>query len=97
MHITVSHNQTIDIALKKIKTRIEKAKKEYPMHVHDLREQWTSNTLNLSFIINKMRINAKLLCSETSVVCILQLPLALAFFKGRIQKMIYEEINSALS
>ena len=95
--IGVAHRLGEAAAMTRVERFLEDVQREYAAYLSDAEGQWNGNRLQFSFLAAGLSINGILVVTEESVHVSGPLPLAAAFFRGRIEQTIREELTRLLS
>ena len=96
IHVAVDHELTQKEALKRIHTLLKDTKKEYGALVTDLEETWKGNEGTFSFSARGYAISGTIDVSSPTVTLDGEVPLALGFFKGKIEGMLRDRAEKLL-
>lgn len=95
--VVVSHQLSLDEARQRVERLLERALSNYAAYLSDASGQWNGHELDFRFVASGLGIGGKLVVQETQVAVGGPLPLAAAFFKGRIEGMIRDELQRLLA
>ena len=95
--VLVPHTLGAATAFSRVERFLEDVQREYAAYLSDAQGQWTENRLDFSFLATGLSITGTLVVEEESVHVWGPLPLAAAFFRGRIERTIHEELARLLS
>ncbi len=96
IHLSIKHDLTEAEALKRIKKLLTETKKEYGNLVSDLKEKWTGKTAEFSFSVKGYSIQGTMTVGSPTIELDGELPGALGFFKGKIERLIRERADELL-
>lgn len=96
MHVSIRHTLTETEVLKRIKKLLTETKKEYGNLVSELKEKWTGKTGEFSFSIKGYSIKGTIVVGSPTIELDGELPGALGFFKGKIERLIRERAETLL-
>jgi hypothetical protein len=94
--IVVSHQLGRETARQRVEKLLERAMADYAAHLSDATGDWRGDELHFRFQASGLGINGKLVVEEARVSVGGPLPLAAAFFRGRIETMIRGELERLL-
>jgi hypothetical protein len=95
--VVVGHELGRESARRRVERLLERAMAQYAAHLSDATGDWTGDELEFRFVASGLGINGKLVVEETQVSVAGPLPLAAAFFRGRIERMIRDELERLLA
>jgi hypothetical protein len=95
--VIVSHQLSRDEARQRVEGLLDRALADYAAYLSDAQGQWNGHELDFRFVASGLGIAGKLIVEETQVAVGGALPLAAAFFKGRIEGMIRDELQRLLA
>ncbi len=96
-NVTVPHELSPDAARSRVESFLDQVQREYAAHVSDVEGQWVGNALQFGFVTTGMKINGTLVIHEEHIHVSGPLPLMAAFFRGRIEQTIREQLVKLLS
>ena len=94
--VVVSHQLGRELARQRVENLLEKALAEYSAHLSDATGEWNGHELEFRFAASGLGIKGRLVVEETQVAVSGPLPLAAAFFRGRIERTIHDELRRLL-
>jgi len=94
---SVPHSLSQTEALKRIKALITETKREHRALVTDLKEKWDGSTGTFSFSAKGYAAHGTLQVSSSEVSLEGEIPWALSFLKGTIQKTLTDKARELLS
>jgi hypothetical protein len=97
LDITIPHQLSKEEALARIKTLLDKVKKEQGDQIRDLKEDWQGEKGNFQFTAMGFDLSGMIEVNDSNVSIDGKLPLALSLFKGRIENLITEKATELLS
>lgn len=97
MDFDIPHNLTQEEALERIKKLLSEAKKNYGDQINGLQENWDGNTGAFSFSAKGFDLSGKLIVLPNVIQLRGDVPFALSFFKGKIERMIQETAGKLLA
>ncbi|MES2668588.1 MAG: polyhydroxyalkanoic acid system family protein [Patescibacteria group bacterium] len=93
---TVPHALSKAEAKKRILRLLTQAKKEHGDLVTDLEESWKGDTGTFSFNARGYAIRGTITVGEDAIELDGEVPLAISFFKGKIEKLVRKEAEELL-
>ena len=96
LKFSVPHDLTEAEALKRIKAFSEKTKKKYSSQVTDLKESWKGNTGTVSATVQGFALRGTVRVSSPTIDIEGEVPFALSFLKGKMERMILAEAKKIL-
>ncbi len=96
LNITVRHSLPKEEAVTRIKNLLSETKNQYGNTITNLKEDWTNNTGNFSFIAFGFDLSGQLTVTDAGVELNGKLPFAASFFKGKISAVIKEKATELL-
>ena len=97
INVTVPHALDPNDARSRVERFLDQVQREYAAHVSDVEGQWNGNSLQFGFVTTGLKINGTLVVHEEHVHVSGPLPLMAAFFRGRIEQTIREQLVKLLS
>jgi Putative polyhydroxyalkanoic acid system protein (PHA_gran_rgn) len=97
LNISIPHGLSQDEALRRIKSAIADAKKQYGGKIDELRESWNgySGTLNVTAMGQKLAVVLTVNSSDVTVQS--ALPMIAVMFRGKIEAAIRQEGTKLLA
>jgi hypothetical protein len=95
--VSVPHNLGQEAARSRVEQFLEGVQRDYAEHVRDVSGEWQENELNFRFVTTGLKISGVLSVEETLVEVGGPLPLVAAFFRGKIEQQIREQLGKLLS
>jgi hypothetical protein len=95
--VSVPHQLGRDAARGRVEQFLEAVQRDYAAHISNVNGAWTDDRLQFSFKAAGLAISGTMLVEETAVQVSGPLPLAAAFFRGRIEQTIRDELQKLLS
>jgi hypothetical protein len=95
--VMVPHTLGKDVAITRLHQLIERMRSEHGDQLGEMQGEWTANVLNFSFRAMGMGVKGGMNVDDDRVVVEGQLPLAAAFFRGKIEQAIRTELDNVLS
>ena len=95
--VQVSHGLGAAAARARLESFLEQVRRDYAAQLSEMNGAWTADCLSFEFRAAGMPMSGTLLVQETHVHVSGQLPLAAAFFRGRIEQTIRDELRKLLS
>jgi Putative polyhydroxyalkanoic acid system protein (PHA_gran_rgn) len=95
--VTVPHTLGQPAARSRVEQFLVAVERDYAEHIRDVQGQWSDNALHFGFVATGMKINGTLVVADNQVQVSGPLPLMAAFFRGRIEQTIREELQKLLS
>ena len=95
--VLVPHSLGSAAALARVERFLDDVQRDYAEYLSDPQGQWQGNSLEFSFLAMGLAISGSLIVEEESVHVFGPLPLAAAFFRGRIEQTIHAELTRLLS
>jgi hypothetical protein len=96
LDVSVPHALGQEAALARVQQFLDDVRREHADKVSDVRGQWSENRLEFSFLASGLSIRGTLVVEEIVVQVFGPLPLAAAFFRGRIEQTIRQELEKLL-
>jgi hypothetical protein len=93
----VPHTLGKEKATSQLKEQLEKRRDEIEEHVTNLKADWTDDELAYSFSTYGFNINGNLVVDEGCAKVLANVPLPALMFRGRIEKLIQDELGKLLS
>jgi hypothetical protein len=94
--VSVPHAVGREVALERVRQFLDDVRREHADKVSDVRGQWSENRLDFAFSTIGLGIQGTLVVEEEIVQVFGPLPLAAAFFRGRIEQTIRQQLESLL-
>ena len=95
--VSVSHSLGQSSARARVETFLESVQRDYAEHVRDVSGEWQENQLHFRFTTTGLNISGVLKVQESLVDVSGPLPLVAAFFRGKIEQQIRDELRKLLS
>jgi hypothetical protein len=95
--VSVLHELGREAARGRLEQFLEAVQRDYAAHISHVQGNWTGDQLQFSFVATGLAISGMMLVEETAVQVSGPLPLAAAFFRGRIEQTIKGELQKLLS
>jgi len=95
--VSVPHSLGQTTARARVETFLESVQRDYAEHVRDVSGEWQENQLHFRFVATGLSISGVLIVAETVVDVGGPLPLVAAFFRGKIEQQIRDELRKLLS
>jgi hypothetical protein len=97
LKISIPHQLTQDEALRRLKSAIADAKKQYGEKIDELQESWSGNsgTLNVTAMGQKLAVILRVNSSDVTVQS--ALPMIAMMFRGKIEAAIRQEGTKLLA
>jgi hypothetical protein len=95
--MSVSHRLSQDEALKRIQSLFGEVKTQFADKISNLHEEWNGSSGNFSFSAMGFSVSRTLAVRPSEVELLGDLPLAAAFFKGKIEATIRERAEALLA
>ena len=95
--VSVEHELGQTAARQRLDAFLEAALRDYASYISDVDGEWTKNRLEFRFVTSGLSISGQLQVEESLVAVSGPLPLAAAFFRGRIEQQIRSELLRLLS
>ncbi len=92
-----SHKLGVNEAVRRLKEKFDSVRESFGSQVSELREEWDDRVLSFGFKTVGMNISGTVTVEDSTVMLAVSLPLAVALFKGMIQKRIREELGELLT
>ncbi len=96
-NVSVPHNLGQEAARSRVERFLEGVQRDYAEHVRDVSGEWQENQLNFRFVTTGLSISGMLSVQETLVEVGGPLPLVAAFFRGKIEQQIREQLGKLLA
>ncbi len=96
-NVSVPHNLGQEAARSRVERFLEGVQRDYAEHVRDVSGEWQENQLNFRFVTTGLKISGVLSVEETLVEVGGPLPLVAAFFRGKIEQQIREQLGKLLA
>jgi len=93
---SVVHRLGRDEAQKRLHSLMQRMRVEQAHMLQDMRSEWNENILTFAFRSMGMAIEGTMRVEEVEVITSGSLPLAAAFFRGKIEQTIRDEMAKAL-
>jgi len=97
IHVHIPHQLSKEEALERIQTLLQRVKSQFGDKVKDVQEEWHGDSGSFSFSIMGFDVSGKLNVSNSQVGLDGKIPVAAAFFKGKIKSVIMEEAQKVLN
>jgi len=97
LKISIPHQLTQDEALRRIKSAIADAKKQYGEKIDELRESWNGNSGTLNVAAMGQKLSVVLTVNSSDVTVQSALPLIAMMFRGKIEAAIRQEGTKLLA
>jgi hypothetical protein len=94
--VGVPHALGREQAMERLQRLIERVREEHGDRLSDMQGGWVGNVLNFSFRAMGMGVQGTMDVGESGVNVQGQLPLAAAFFRGKIEQTIRDQLSSVL-
>lgn len=94
--VIVPHSLGREEAMARVNTLIERVRGEHGDKLGEMQGGWAGDVLNFSFRVMGMGISGAMNVGDEKVGVIGQLPLAAAFFRGKIEQSIRDELRNVL-
>lgn len=88
MAMKVNHDLSEAEALKRIKKLLQETKAEHGELIDDLKEKWVGNRGTFSFKAKGYKLSGTIMVESLTVVLAGEIPWALSFMKGKVEKLI---------
>jgi len=95
--VSVPHHLGRDAARGRVEQFLEAVQRDYAAHISNVEGAWTGDQLQFSFVATGLAISGTMRVEESAVQVSGPLPLAAAFFRGRIEQTIKGELQKLLS
>ena len=95
--VLVPHQLSREEARQRVDRLLERALADYSAYLSDAAGEWNGQQLDFRFVASGLGIGGKLIVEESHVAVGGSLPLAAAFFRGRIESMIRSELERLLA
>jgi hypothetical protein len=95
--VVVSHQLGRETARQRVGQLLERTLAQYSAHLSDATGEWNGHELAFRFVASGLGVSGKLVVDETQVAVGGPLPLAAALFRGRIERMIRDELERLLA
>ena len=86
-----------DEAINRIKAYVARAKTQHADRIGNSKEEWNGNVATFSSTDGPLAVSGSLTVNPSDVALQISLPLAAAFFKGKIESAIREQLTRLLS
>ena len=96
LNMSVPHRLPQEEALRRIQGLLGEVKTQFADKISNLREEWNGSSGSFSFSAMGFSVSGTLTVSPSEVELSGDLPLAAAFFKGKIEVMIRERAEALL-
>jgi hypothetical protein len=97
LKISIPHELPQDEALRRIKSAIAHAKKQYGEKIDELRESWNGNSGTLDVTAMGQKLSVVLTVNSSDVTVQSALPLIAMMFRGKIEAAIRQEGTKLLA
>jgi hypothetical protein len=97
LSVSVPHQLGQQAALARVREFLESVRRDYAGQMSDVEGQWDDNRLQFGFRASGLTISGNMVVEESQVHVNAPLPLAAAFFRGRIENAIRDELQRLLS
>jgi hypothetical protein len=97
LKLSIPHQLTQQEALSRIKNLLSRLKKEQRDKVSNVSEEWNGETGNFSFTAKGFDLSGAITVHPSAIDIHAKIPMALAFFKGKIKSVIEEEAKELLA
>jgi len=94
--VTVPHALGREDAMRRLDQLIERIRNEHGQSLSEMEGGWAAHVLNFSFRAMGMAVSGAMDVGEDQVSVHGHLPLAAAFFRGKIEQTIRSELSSVL-
>lgn len=95
--VAVPHSLGREAAKSRVEQFLESVQRDYASHISNVQGGWTGDQLQFSFSATGLAISGTMQVEESAVQVSGPLPLAAAFFRGRIEQTIKDELQKLLS
>jgi putative polyhydroxyalkanoic acid system protein len=95
--VLVPHTLGAGAALARVEQFLEQVQRDYAEYLSEPQGAWSGNRLDFRFLATGLSISGSLVVEEQTVHVFGPLPLAAAFFRGRIERTIHDELKRLLS
>src|SRR5262245_25921022 len=95
--VLVPHSLGAAAALSRVERFLEQVQRDYAEYLSEPQGGWSGNRLDFSFLAMGLPITGSLVVDEEKVDVFGPLPLAAAFFRGRIERTIHDELTRLLT
>jgi Putative polyhydroxyalkanoic acid system protein (PHA_gran_rgn) len=96
LSVTIPHHLSQQEALARIQARLSQAQQQYAANISNLKQEWNGNTGTFSFKAMGFDVAGKMTVEPDHVLLVLQLPMAAAFFKERIEAALKDDMSKTL-
>ena len=97
LKISIPHELPQDEALRRIKSAIADAKKQYGEKIDELRESWNGNSGTLDVTAMGQKLSVALTVNPSDVTVQSALPMIAMMFRGKIEAAIRQEGTKLLA
>jgi hypothetical protein len=98
LRINIPHTfKSKEDAIKRTKDLVQQIKVDYGEKISNLEENWNGNTATFSFTIRGYTIAGTAVVTQSGIDLEGDLPWALSFFKGKIEKTVKERAQEFLN
>jgi len=88
MGMNISHDLSEAEALKRIKKLLQETKAEHGNLIENLTEKWVGNTGIFSFTAKGYKLSGTITVGAPKITLVGEIPWALSFMKGKVEKLI---------
>ena len=97
INLSVPYQLPQDEALARIKAYVARAKAQHSDKIGNSQEEWNGNVATFSSADGPLSVSGSLTVNPSDVVVQITLPVAIVFFKGKIESAIREQLSRLLS
>lgn len=95
--VSVPHALGQEAARIRVEQFLDAVQRDYAAHISDMNGQWNDNRLGFEFVTSGLNISGTLVVETATVEVSGPLPLVAAFFRGKIESQIRDELRKLLS
>jgi hypothetical protein len=96
MNMTIEHELSESEALKRIKKLLKETKEEYGELIDELKEKWVGNIGTFSLMAKGYELSGTIVVGAPTITLQGDIPWALSFMKGKVEKIIRSRAKELL-